>query len=104
VAFLAKLAADGQLATSTAAIYTVPTNTAAYVRTMKFHNTNAATQTVNLFINGSGTNRKTYRFQLLQNDTAVVDDAYTLEAGDSIQADTTTASAVDFSIHGVEES
>jgi len=101
--FTAKALADGQVANTLTAIYTVPGSTTAYVRTMKFFNTNAATQTVEVDLNSAGTDRQLYRFQLAQNESAVIDDRITLEAGDIIKATTTTATAVNFSVHGVEE-
>ena len=101
--FTAKLLGEGQLAAATAAIYTVPGATTAYVRTIKFFNTNAATQTVNVYIDGSGTNRQTYTFQLAVNESAEIDDRITLEAADLIEADSTNATSVDYTIHGVEE-
>lgn len=101
--FTAKVLADGQVANTLTAIYTVPGSTWAYVRTMVFHNTNAATQTVELYVNAGGTDRKLYRFQLAQNESAVVDDRITLEAGDIVKGQTTTAAAVNVTVHGVEE-
>jgi len=100
--FTPKLLAEGQVANSKTAMYTVPGATSAYVRTMKFYNTNVATQTINLYIS-TGTSRQTYKFELATDESAEVDDRLTLETGDLIEADTTTATAVDFTVHGVEE-
>src|SRR3990172_11304993 len=101
--FAPKLLAEGQLPTSVAALYTVPGATSAYVRTMKFAHSSVTTQTILVHLNGSGTNRGTYRFVLAQNESAEIDDHLTLETGDSIQGETTTATTVDYTIHGVEE-
>lgn len=101
--FTAKLLAEGQLPATTGALYTVPGSTTAYVRTIKLFNTNAATQTINVFIDGSGTNRQTYRIVLAVNEAAEIDDRFTLEAADLIEADSTNATSVDYTIHGVEE-
>ena len=100
--FTPKLLAEGQLAVSKTAMYTVPGATSAYVRTIKLFNTNVLTQTINVYVS-TGTSRQTYRISLAQNETAYMDDRITLETGDLIEADTTTATAVDFTVHGVEE-
>ena len=102
MAFAPKLLAEGQLAIVKTAVYTAPGATSAYVRTIKLFNTNAITQTINVYIS-TGTSRQTYRLSLQQNETGYIDDRITLETGDLIEADTTTATAVDFTVHGVEE-
>lgn len=103
--FTAKLLAEGQLATSWAAIYTVPASTAAYIKDIWVFNTNAAAQTIEIRINGSGTGRKRTRLTLNINESADIleGNGFTLEAGDSIEAQTTTATAVDYTVHGVQE-
>lgn len=103
MAFAGKLLAEGQVAVSVGAIYTVPGSTTAYVNRVVFFNTNAATQTLLVYVDGSGTNRTQYRITLAQNESAVIDDNITLEAGDLIEAETTTGSAVHYTVHGAEE-
>jgi hypothetical protein len=100
--FTADLLADGQLPAAKAAIYTVPGSTVAYVRTIKLYNTNAATQTILVYING-GTSRKQYRCVLAVNESAEIDDRLTLGAADTIEAESTNAASVDYTVHGVEE-
>lgn len=107
MAFTAKALADGQLATTAggAAIFTATVTT--YVKKLTLFNTNAASQTIVLYINFSGTNRSFRRYVLAQNESADVlidGESILLSAGDSIQATTTTATAVDYTVAGVEES
>lgn len=104
--FTGKVLADGQLATTKTQLYTAPADTVAYVKRMSIFNTNAAQQTIVVYINASGTSRKWRRYVLEQNESADLLDAgdsLILEAADKIEAETTTATAVDFFIMGVEE-
>jgi hypothetical protein len=104
--FFAAPLADGQLPNAQAAIYTVPGGVTAYVKQVLFFNTNAATQTIDVWIDTSGTPRQWRRFELAQNQSASLlseGESLQLVAGCSIQAVTTTASAVDYTITGVIE-
>jgi hypothetical protein len=106
MAFTAKPLSDGQLSDSQAAIYTVPADTAAYVKFLSLYNTSASPQTVTLWINVSGTARAWKQFVLQQDDFEDIMPAglvLTLETGDTIEAVSTDASAVDYVISGVEE-
>jgi len=102
-----KQLADGQLPATTGDLYTVPASTQALIKTIKAVNTNTTTETVNLYLKPSGgTARRLIPkdLQLSAGYLLVVDDELTLEAGDKIQGDTTTAAMVDYTISGVEES
>lgn len=105
--FLGKTIADGQVANSQTAIYTVPASTVAYVKQVAFFNTNAATQTLIVWIKRSGqTARKIRQFTVAENESVdLLDDGDTfqLSTGDAIQASTTTTTAVDYTVMGVEE-
>ena len=106
MSFLSKALADGFVATSVGAIFTATADTATYVKSITLGNTNAAEQTVKLYINNSGTNRFWRQFTLAQYESAdVLDGAQSiiLSDGDSIQAETTTSSAVAYTVSGVEE-
>lgn len=107
MAFAAGTLADGQIASSLGTLYTVPGATTAYIKTITIFNTNAATQTVIVQIKRSGgTTRKYRQFELAQNESADVLSPGTslqLSTGDIIEAVTTTASAVDYTITGVLE-
>lgn len=97
---------DGQLPNSKAAILTVPGATSYYLKTFFLFNTNAATQTILLYINSSGTSRQFARIVLAQNESAdIIEQGESIElaAADTIEAVTTTASAVDYTITGVKE-
>lgn len=104
--FTGKALADGTLAIAAAAIYTVPGSTVAYVKSISLFNDNAVTQTILLYLNTTGTARKWRRYVLLENESVEVltgGETVVLAAGDTIEAVTTTASVVPFTITGVEE-
>lgn len=108
--FAPKFLADGELPTSQAAIFVAVADIGTYVKSVLLYNKNAATQTVDFWIkraNGSGVARKIRRMELLVNESAqLIDDdtqSIRLEPGDELQAQTTTANAVDFDIDGVTE-
>lgn len=98
---------EGQLPTTKTALYTVASDTAAYVKQFSIFNTNAVTQTVLVYVNFSGTSRLWRRYSLTQNESAELLDqnqVLVLPEGAIIEAQTTTASAVDCFILGVLES
>lgn len=104
--FAGKVLAEGQFANSKGTLYTVPASTTAYVKSLFVYNTNAATQTVDVYLKPGSTSRQIVKLTLLQNESANICDivgSFTLEAGDLIEGATTTASALDFVITGVEE-
>lgn len=105
--FAAGSLADGQLSDSQGAIYTVPASTTAYVRNLFLYNTNAATQTITLYLQRSGgTSREFRSLTLAQYESASViadEQAILLSTGDEIEAVTTTATAVNYFIGGVLE-
>lgn len=98
--------ADGQVATTTGAIYTSPGSLYTRVRYISLFNTNAAGQTINLYITRSGGTRRqiSQNTGVAQNANVEITNAFSLSPGDALEADTTTSSAVDFFISGdVEE-
>lgn len=104
--FTLSLLADGQLAAAQADIYLVPAVTTAVVKTITLVNTNTTVETVNLYLlKASGTARRIIPEDMQLNPGYLLetDMEYTLGPGDSIQGDTTTASKVDFTVNGVEE-
>jgi hypothetical protein len=101
--FTAKVLAEGQVASTKGTLYTVPASTKAYVKSITFYNTNAATQTLNVYLKPGATSRQIYRVSLAQYATYELTVPYLLEAADLIEADTTTGTAVDYVITGVEE-
>jgi hypothetical protein len=101
---LAQSLADGQLATSKGALYTVPAGVTVYPRFLSLFNTNAATQTILIYLKRSGsTSRSLRRYELEQYESALVFDRHddlALSAGDVIEGATTTASAVEYFLGG----
>lgn len=105
--FTAKSFADGTLPNAQGAILTVPASTWYYIKQISLFNSNAAEQTILLYLKqAGGTARLWRRYVLAQNESAeVLEDGVvvTLEANDTIEAVTTTASAVPYFITGVQE-
>ena len=102
--FAASPLADGQVPVAKGTIYTVPGATTAYVYNLRLCNTNAIAQDVDVWLNVSGTSRQIARVTLAQWESAdVFSQPIHLSAGDLIEADTITASAVDYVITGVLE-
>jgi hypothetical protein len=104
--FTAKPLGDGQLPTTKGTLYTVPASTTAYVKRVAFFNTNATEQTILVYLNLSGVSRLWRRYVLAQNESADLlehGDALLLAAGDLLEAQTTTGSAVDYIVMGIEE-
>lgn len=99
--------ADGQVATTTGTLYTVPASTVTVIKSASFFNTNAATQTLNVYITRSGgTRRQIEQFTLSQYDTAHLlanGETLVLSTGDVLEADTTTTTAVDYMITGATD-
>ncbi len=105
--FTASSFASGFIPTGgAAAIYTVPAATKAYIKALSLYNTNAATQTVILYVNPTGTDREWQRVELAVNEFAeALENGATLElqTGGILKGTTTTGSAVTFVISGVLE-
>lgn len=109
--FFAGSLADGQVQDAKTPIYTAPnssTDVAVYVRSLSLYSTNAAEQTVLLWITRAlgGSRRWRPRYVLAQNESAEVlseGEVVLLSPGDSIEAQTTTDNGVDFVVTGVEE-
>lgn len=101
-----KSLADGQLPVSIGDLYTCPASTQAIIKTIKIVNTNTTAEAVNIYVlKASSTARRIApkAFSLAAAYMMVLDDEVTLEAGDKIQGDSTTAAKCDFTIFGVEE-
>jgi hypothetical protein len=108
MAFTGKSLADGFVASSQGALYTVPAVTTAYLSSLSLFCDTATPQTVQLYLKQSGgTARKWRRYvfnqqydhaEVFENGARLV-----LQAGDTVEAVTTTASVVAYFITGVEE-
>ena len=106
MSFAGKVFAEGQLPSTKGTLYTVPSGKVAYIKRISIYNDNVATQTIVFYVKPGATSRKWCRYLLAQDESAellIHGDALILEAGDMIEAETTTASAVDYFIVGVEE-
>jgi len=104
--FTLKILYEGQLPTTKTALYTVPANSAVYVKQITVYNTNAASQTIKFYLKPGATSRTWRRYVLAVDESAELLDqnqVLLLEEGDVIEAETTTASAVDCLIMGIEE-
>ena len=102
--FTGKNAANGQVANVLSSIYTCPASTTAYRPCITLYNNNAATQTIVLYYLPSvGTARKLRQYILATDESAVYDERMHLNAGDAIQAVTTDATSVDYTVSLVEE-
>lgn len=98
-----KVLAEGQVAAAKGTIYTVPAGKQAIMRTVAFTHVAGGTQTVQLYVKKSGSvSRKFSRAQIATNEFAHEEDIGTLSAADELEAETTDAASVDFSVHGVE--
>lgn len=112
VEFTSKPLGDGQLAITPTSIYEVPPDrrqvkSQAVINLVTAHNTNAATQTVLLYLQprGSTSQRILRRVELAQNETADLISNFGIvhmREGDQLVAQTTTASAVDYAVFGEE--
>lgn len=101
-----KQLADGQLPASIGDLYTVPGATTTYITQIILVNTNTSVEAVNLYLTPSGgTARRLIPVGMnLQPGYALYfDNRLVLDTGDKIRGDTTTASKVDYTIHGAEE-
>lgn len=103
--FTIKLLAEGQLPSSKGTIYTVPALTSCIIKTITLVNTGSNT-VVNLYIKKAGsTSRRIIPKNIDMGGSYLLetDEEYILEAGDIVEGDAVSATQVDYSIHGVEE-
>jgi hypothetical protein len=103
MAILAGSLASGQLATSKATIYT--SGNISYIKAVTFHNVGVSTETIAVYVNRlvDGTSRRVRQFVLDPQQSYRLfgkDDAYSLSAGDLLEAQTTNALSVDYTVTG----
>lgn len=104
--FTASALADGSVPTSKAAIFTAPSGVTVYVKSLTLFNMNPTTQVVIVYLRRTGTSRAVRRYELEQFQSAEVvasSGSWILESSDAIEAQATTAGAVDFTVSGVRE-
>lgn len=92
--------ADGQLSNSLGTLYTVPASTQIDIG-LWFQNTNAASNTVTVKLNISGSDRQLCAIALAQNETLIIE-GIVLAAGHLIKASATNSSQVDYIVSGVK--
>lgn len=97
-----KILAAGQLASTKGTIYTAAAANV-LVRNIALSHVANGTQSVVLYVKKSGgSSRVLSRATLLTGEYAHEDSVETLESGDIIEAETTDAASVDYTIMGVE--
>ena len=98
--------ADGQIATSWATIL-APSGAKWIVKSLDMHSANAASQTVETRITRSGSTARVWKRVVLEQNEMVEflteGETLVLSAGDGLQAQTTTATAVDYTATGASE-
>lgn len=103
--FAVKPLVNGFLPTPQAAIFTAAAVT--YLKKLFLYNTNASTQTIQLYLTPAGGAAMPFRqLALALNESADVledGDSITFAVGDALEAVTTTASAASFALAGVNE-
>lgn len=98
-----KILAEGQLAAAKTTIYTAPSASQAIIRTVTFNHVAGGTQTIILYVKKSGSTSRVFsRAVLLTNEFAHEEDIGTLDTGDVLEAATTDASSVDYTVMGVQ--
>jgi len=107
MAFTGASLADGQVATTWGTIYAPGLSAKAILRSADFYNTNAVTQTLEFAITRAGQPRRIIaRVTLLQNEKCELltdNEVITLSPSDLLEAQTTTTTAVDYTITGATE-
>ena len=97
--------AQGQLAATTGTIYTAPAGKTAYLKSIYLHNTGSSDETVKIYINGSSAADKILEGVIAGKDTFEWDIAYSiiLTTGQTLRADSTSATTVNYFVHGGTE-
>lgn len=93
---------SGQVGSTKAALYTVPASTTALLtKLVLFHSTGSTAETVKLYYN-DGTSRQFMTLTLNAGESAELDlKGVVLETTDDLEAETTTASVVNWFLFGV---
>lgn len=95
--------AEGQVDAAKSTIYAVPSSTQAIIRTITFAHVAGGVQAVTLYVKKSGSVSRVFsRTELSSSDFSHEEAIGTLDAGDEIEAETTDAASVDFTVMGVQ--
>lgn len=105
MALAAKNLANGQLSNTATTLYTVPAGKTTIVKSILLHNTDTTDQEIILYLLTT-TGRVVFRKVLEPATTTIFepDTAYVIEDSHTIEAQSTSASVVDYWISGAEES
>jgi len=99
-----KKLASGQVAASAGAIYS-PSGVVGYVKTIILYNSHTSAESVILYDNGTAIANTLLQVDIDPNETLTWEFGHMLviDDGDTLQADTVTASKVNFFLYGAEE-
>ena len=106
MAFTPKARGEGRMPTNVGVCVPRPEGVGKNVKDVAMFNNNVVNEVIELFVNRQGVERSWRRIEIEINEQAdALTDGETmlLEQGDTISGRTTTASAVDFIMSGVEE-
>lgn len=106
MAITAKELADGQLPAARGDLYTVPADTAAYIKSITLHNTDSSSHDVTITKepDGGGTERVIISVTLDAGDTFYFDEPTVMDATDLLRGDDGgTGSVIDYTVSGAEE-
>ncbi len=101
MSFTAASLSDGQVASSWGAIYTAAAKI--IVKKVYFYNTGSSSETVDIGITRSGSTRRQFRKVVLAADQSAEYEHIVLSSGDTLDAQTTTATTVDYLVMGATE-
>jgi len=98
--------ADGQLPGTTGNLY-VPTGVKAIIKSINLHNTKATTETVVISLKRSGSSSRILARAVLEQDETMYvlseGEVLVLSDDDTLEGDSTNASAVDYVVTGATE-
>lgn len=99
-----RILAEGQLASSKGTLYTVPSSVRAQVTFFAVFNTSGSAETTKIYIKPGSTSRQIEEYSLAGKGSARVvanGEILSLEAGDLIEGESTSATTVNYIISGV---
>jgi len=105
MSYIGKSLADGQVASSAGSVYSVPSGKTAVIKTFTVYNTGSTSETVKAYVLRYGSTARQIGIAVLAQDESkqFVGSTITLSSEDSLRAETTNASTVDYSITGALE-
>ena len=93
--------AEGQLAASKTALYTVAVDDVAYIKTIALSNLHASALVAELYVKKSGgTARRFYHNSLAADETVILTSPLSLGPGDELSGNAATAALVDYMVTG----